>query len=198
MWDWALGAGQTRASFPACPESPVPALGPASVPWRAGWAFSQGLPVAGLAPSTTSSSHGRGSSLAGGFRSVLPRLLPGCHRGHQRPVPAGELVQDPAGECCCCCCCPGHCGALAAPPQGLLPFVSVPRHWDPVLGAQCCQSKCRCQGQFPWHGCPVGECWVPPGPDTGATAVLSSPAPGWGSGAITEMTPINSNCWKPV
>lgn len=96
--------------------------------------------------------------------------------------------------------------ALGAPPRVLAlmaaPICTRARALGPrapgVLAAQCCQSKCWCQASSSGMGVLWVSTGVPPGPDPGATGLLSSPAPGWGSRAITKMTAVNSNCWKPV
>lgn len=94
--------------------------------------------------------------------------------------------------------------ALGAPPcvlaLTLLPFVSVPRHWVPGPRARWLPGAASPSAGASSSG--MGVLWVstgvPAGPDPGAMGLLSSPAPGWVSRAITKMAPINSNCWKAV
>lgn len=167
-----------------------------------GGAFSQELPEASLALSTTSSSALPGAPLPQGC--FAPCFL-GCFLAVTGAT-NGLSVQDNWSKIqqVRAAAALGSCGALAAPPCVLHPFVlvSVPIFWVPGVWVCWVPSAPSPGTGSRSSSSPMGVLWVsigvPPGPDVGAVAVPSSPAPGWVSRAITEMTPINSNCWKPV
>lgn len=148
--------------FPACSESPVPELGPAWLQWKAGVGV-----FAEAAQGQPGSKHHQLSALAGAPLSqgaFAPCFL-GCFLAVTGATNGLSLQDNWSKIQQVCAAALGSCGALAAPPCVLAlmaaPICLCARGSLGVLGAQCCQSKCWCWGQFLWPGCPVGEYWGP-------------------------------------